>query len=114
MAEVLEPVTFSREIEGSMSDLIVPEKFIKDFSFISDTEITIIMQIVGPDIEKAVNFFKGATGNKFIIKTTRNDGKQISDQFTLIDMESGEGPDLGVDIDIESPKVKLILEFEKE
>ncbi|HEX3013453.1 MAG TPA: hypothetical protein VHO92_04160 [Methanobacterium sp.] len=113
MAEVIEPVTFSREIDGSMSDLVVPEEFVKDFRFISDTELIIVLRIKGPDIEKPINFFEDNKGDKFTIKTTENNGKQVSGEFTLIDMESSEGPYLGVDIDIEPPDVKMVLEFEK-
>ena len=113
MAEVLEPVTFSREIEGSMSDLIVPEEFVKDFRFLSDTELIIVMRIRGPDIEKPVNFFEDSKGNKFTIKTTESGGKQVSDEFTLIDMESNEGPYPTADIDIEPQEIKMVLEFEK-
>jgi len=113
LAEVLEPVTFSREIEGSMNDLVVPEEFIKDFRFLSDEELIVVMRIKGPDLDKAVIFFEDRKGDKFTIKTTENDGKQISDEFTLIDMETDEGPHLGVDIDIEPPEVKIVLEFEK-
>lgn len=112
MAEVSEPVAFSREIEGSMRDLIVPEEFINDFHFLSDEELIIIARVTGPDIEKAVDFFKDGKGDIFTIKTTESSGKQISDEFALIDMETDEGPHLGVDIDIEPPEVILTLEFE--
>ncbi len=110
MAEVLEPVTFS---QGTVGDLIVPEEFIKDFHFLSDKELVIVMRIRGPDLEKAVSFFEDRKGNEFTIKTTESNGKSISDEFTLIDMETDEGPHLGVDIDIEPPEVKIVLEFEK-
>ncbi|MGB9980159.1 hypothetical protein [Methanobacterium sp.] len=113
MAEVLEPVTFSREIEGSMKDLIVPEEFVKDFRFISDTELIVVIRVRGPDIEKPLNFFEDSEGDKFTIKTIENNGNLLSSEFTLIDMESNEGPYLGVDIDIEPPDVKIVLEFEK-
>lgn len=113
MAEVLEPVTFSQGTEGSINDLIVPEEFIKDFHFLSDKELVIVMRIRGPDLEKAVSFFEDREGDIFTIETTESDGKQISNEFTLIDMETDEGPHLGVDIDIEPPEVKIVLEFEK-
>ena len=113
MAEVLEPVTFSRETEGPMSDLIVPEEFIKDFRFLSDEELIIVMRIKGPDLEKALEFFEENIGDIFTIKTTEKNGKQISDEFKLIDMETDEGPHLGVDIDIEPPEVKIVVEFER-
>jgi len=113
LAEVSEPVTFSRKIEGSMSDLIVPNEFIRDFHFLSDKELTIIMQIWGPDLEKSLNFFNDGIGDEFTIKTVESDGKQVSDKFTLIDMETDEGPHLWVDIDIEPPAVKIVVEFEK-
>jgi hypothetical protein len=113
LAEVLEPVTFSREIEGAMSDLIVPEEFIRDVHSLSDKELIIVTRITGPDIEKTLEFFEDSKGDTFTIKTTESNGKQISDEFTLIDMETDEGPHLGVDIDIEPPEVKIILEFEK-
>lgn len=96
-----------------MSDLTVPKEFIRDFRFISDEELIIVMRIVGPDIEKTMTFFEDSKGDKFTVKTTESDNKQISDEFTLIDMETDEGPHLGVDIDIEPPEVKLVLEFEK-
>jgi hypothetical protein len=113
LAEVSEPVTFSREIDGSMSDLIVPEEFIRDFRFLSDEELIVVMRIRGPDLEKAVEFFEEGKGDKFTIKTTENNDKEIIDEFTLIDMETDEGPHLGVDIDIEPPEIKLVLEFER-
>jgi hypothetical protein len=113
LAELLEPVTFSREIEGSMSDLVIPAEFVKDFRFISDTELIVIIRIIGPDIEKPLNFFEESKGDKFTIKTIENNGKQIYDKFTLIDMESNEGPYPTADIDIEPQETKLILEFEK-
>jgi hypothetical protein len=113
LAEVLEPVTFSREIEGTMRDLIVTEEFIRDVHSLSDKELIIVIRIMGPDIEKTVEFFEDSKGDTFTIKTTENSGKQISDEFTLIDIETDEGPHLGVDIDIEPPEVKIVLEFEK-
>ena len=113
MAEVLEPVTFSREIEGSVSDLVLPEEFVKDFRFISDTELIVVIRVIGPDIEKPVSFFEGNEGDTFTIKTIENNGKQVYDEFTLIDMESNEGPYPTADIDIEPQETKLILEFEK-
>lgn len=113
MAEVLVPVTFSRQIEGSIRDLVIPEDFIKDFHFISDTELLLVIRILGPDIEKPINFFEGHKGDKFTIKTIENNGKQVHGEFTLIDMESNEGPYPTADIDIEPQEVKLVLEFEK-
>lgn len=113
MAEVLEPVTFSREIEGSVSDLVLPEEFVKDFRFISDTELIVVIRVIGPDIEKPVSFFEGSEGDTFTIRTIENSGKQVYDEFTLIDMESNEGPYPTADIDIEPQETKLVLEFEK-
>ncbi len=114
MAEVVsEPVTFSQGTEGTMNDLIVPEEFIKDFHFLSDEELVIVMRIWGPDLEKSINFFKDSIGNEFTIKTTLSNGNQISDGFTLIDMETDEGPHLWIDIDTEPPEVKIVVEFEK-
>ena len=113
MAELLVPVTFSRQIKGSIRDLVIPEDFIKDFHFISDTELLLVIRVLGPDIEKPINFFEGHKGDKFTIKTIENNGKQVNDEFTLIDMESNEGPYPTADIDIEPQEVKLVLEFEK-
>ncbi len=113
MAEVLVPVTFSRKIEGKISDLVVPEEFIKDFRFISDTELIVVIRVIGHDIEKPLNFFEGSKGDKFTIKTIESNGKQIHDEFTLIDMESNEGPYPTADIDIEPQEIKLVIEFEK-
>ena len=110
---VLEPVTFSREIEGSVDDLVVPDEFVKDFRFISDTELIVVIRVEGPDIEKPLTYFEESKGSKFTIKTTEDNGKQISDEFILIDMESNEGPYPTADIDIEPQEVKLVLEFEK-
>ena len=113
MAEVLVPVTFSREIDGKISDLVVPEEFIKDFRFISDTELIVVIRVIGQDIEKPLNFFEGGEGYKFTIKTIESTGKQVHDEFTLIDMESNEGPYPTADIDIEPQEIKLVIEFEK-
>jgi hypothetical protein len=96
-----------------MSDLVVSEEFIKDFRFISDAELIVVIRVIGPDIEKPINFFEDGKGSKFTIKTIENNGKQVQDEFTLIDMESNEGPYPTADIDIEPQEVKLVLEFEK-
>jgi hypothetical protein len=112
LAEVLVPVTFSREIEGKISDLVIPEEFVKDFRFISDTELIVVIRVLGSDIEKPLNFFESSKGDKFTIKTIESNGKQIYDEFTLIDMESNEGPYPTADIEIEPQEIKLILEFE--
>ena len=39
------------------------------------------------------------------------DGREINDDFILTDLYLDEGPNLSVDIDIEPPMVRVILDF---
>ena len=111
MAEVLEPITFKREIEGSKSDLIIPKEFIRDFHFSTDQHLMIMIRIAGGDAMKVRNFFEDTEGESFNLKTVDSNSKKISDEFLLTDMYMDEGPPLGVDIDQEQALVRLILDF---
>jgi hypothetical protein len=112
LVEILEPVTFSREIEGSKSDLIIPEEFIRDFHFSTDHHIMIMIRVVGVDAMKVRDYFQDAEGEIFTLKTTEGGhGNEISGEFMLTDIYMDEGPPLGVDIDQEPAMVRLILDF---
>jgi len=108
----MEPVTFSREIEGSLRDLIVPEEFIKDFHFSTDEHLMIMVRVVGGDAMKVRDFFQDAEGELFKLKTVESDHKEeISGEFVLDDIYMDEGPSLGVDITQEQAMVRIILDF---
>jgi hypothetical protein len=111
LTEILEPVTFSREIEGKIGDLIIPEDFIRDFHFSTDKHLMIMIRIAGGDAIKVRDFFEESEGEIFSLKTVGVDGKKISDDFVLADMYMDEGPPVGVDINQEQAMVRLILDF---
>ncbi len=108
----MEPVTFSREIEGSMRDLIVPEEFIKDFHFSTDEHLMIMVRVTGGDAMRVRDFFEDTEGEIFTLKTVEsNRGREISGKFVLDDMYMDEGPSLGVDITQEQAMVRIIMDF---
>jgi hypothetical protein len=112
LAEVLEPVTFGLEIEGTKSDLIIPEEFIRDFHFSTDQHLMIMIRVVGGDAMKVRDYFEDTEEEIFTLETTEGDnGNKISGEFILTDMYMDEGPPLGVDIDQEQAMVRLILDF---
>ena len=111
LAEVLEPVTFGLEIEGTKSDLIIPEEFIRDFHFSTDQHLMIMIRVVGGDAVKVRDYFQDTEGEIFNLKTVEGNGEEINDEFILTDMHMDEGPSLGVDIDQEQGMVRLILDF---
>jgi hypothetical protein len=112
LAGVLTPITFSREIEGSMRDLIVPEDFVKDFHLSSAEHLMIIIRVTGTDSPKVKDFFEDSEEQLFSIKTVESEHeKEISDEFILSSMYMDEGPPLSVDINAEIPMVRLILDF---
>lgn len=111
MAEILESITFSREIEGKTGDLIIPEDFIRDFHFSTDKHLMIMIRVVGRDAMKVRDFFEDAGGEIFSLNTVGVDDKKISDEFVLSDMYMDEGPPVGVDINQEQAMVRLILDF---
>ncbi len=115
MAEVLEPVKFSLEIEGTSSDLIIPEEFIRDFHFSTPEHLMIIIRVIGKDALKVRDFFEDTKGEIFGLKTVEADPKkEISGKFLLEDIHMDDGYPLGVDIDQEQAMVRLILDFKAE
>jgi len=114
LADVTEPVTFSREIEGSMNDLIVPEEFIKDFHFSTDRHLMIMVRVTGGDAMKVRDFFQDTQGEIYNLETVESDhGEQISGEFVLDDIYMDEGPSLGVDITQEQAMVRVIMDFKR-
>ena len=112
LAYISEPITFSKEIEGLTKDLIVPEGFVKDFHFSTEEHLMVIMRVVGPDTSKVVDFFENGEDEVYNIQTVSAlDGREINDDFILTDLYLDEGPKLSVDIDIESPMVRVILDL---
>ncbi len=108
----MEPVTFGRETEGSIRDLIVPEEFIKDFHFSTDGYLMIMVRVTGGDSMRVRDFFEGTEGEVFTLKTVEsNHGKEIFGKFVLDDMYMDEGPGLGVDINQEQAMVRIIMDF---
>lgn len=114
MTGVSAPITFIREIEGSMRDLIVPEKFVKDFHFSTDEHLMVMLRVTGPDLAKVRDFFEDSEGQQFTVKTIESaQEKQVSDEFMLNSIYMDEGPPLSVDIDIEPAMVRAILDFQR-
>ncbi len=114
MVDVMEPITFSREIKGEMIDLTVPEGFVKDFHFSTEKHLMVILRVVGPDSKKVVDFFEDGEDEVFNITTFQEKGsKEISENFILTDIYLDEGPNLSIDIDIEPPMVRVILDYLK-
>ena len=94
-----------------MNDLIVPEGFVKDFHFSTEEHLMVMLRVVGPDTNKVVDFFENGEDEIYNIKTLTVEGKEIDKKFILTDLYLDEGPKLSVDIDIEPPMVRLILDF---
>ena len=93
-------------------DLIVPEGFVKDFHFSTEEHLMLILRVVGPDTNKVVDFFEDGEDKVFNIQTVSAvGGREINDDFILTDLYLDEGPNLSVDIDIEPPMVRVILDF---
>jgi hypothetical protein len=111
---VSKPITFTKEIEGTNIDLIVPEGFVKDLHFSTKEHFMLMLRVVGPDMNKVVDFFEDGEDEIYNIKTFDVVGdKEINDDFILTDSYIDEGPTLGVDIDIEPAMIRLILDFLK-
>ncbi len=111
MENLIKPITFIRKIDGTITDLIVPEVFVKDLHFPTKTHLMLMLRVVGPDTNKVVDFFENGEDEIFHIHTVMADGKKIQDDFILTDIYLDEGPKLSVDIDIEAPLIRVILDF---
>ena len=111
MTGVSAPITFNREIEGSMKNLIIPEGFVKDFHF-SGQHLMIIIRVMGTDSKKVTRFFTNSEKKIFNIKTIETEhGKEIMGDYILTSIYMDEGPPLSVDINSEIPMVRLILDY---
>jgi len=108
---VSEPITFTRKIDGTTKDLIVPEGFVKDLHFSTKEHLMLILRVVGPDTNKVVDFFEDGEDEIFNIKTVTAVDGELHEDFILTDMYLDEGPKLSVDIDIKPPMVRVILDF---
>ena len=112
MKYVSEPITFTRKMNGNNVDLIIPEGFVKDLHFSTKEHLMLMLRVVGPDLNKVVDFFEDGEDEVFNIKTVDAvGGRVIKEDFILTDIYMDEGPNLSVDIDIEAPMVRLILDF---
>ena len=99
-------------MEGSTKYLVVPKEFVKDFDY-SSAHIMIMLRITGPDIDMVADFFEDTEGDLFTVEATESQGKHVSGEFILSSSYIDEGPHLSVDIDIEPPMLRAILDFEK-
>jgi len=111
LAEVLEPITFELEIDGSKGDLIIPEEFIRDFHFSTDKHLMIMIRVVGGDAKMVRDFFEDTEGEVFRLQTVDGNNQEINSKFLLTDMHMDEGPSIGVDINQDQAMVRLILDF---
>ena len=112
LAEVTESVSFTRKMKGSTRYLVVPEQFVKDLDY-SDKHIMIMLRVTGPDMDMVPDFFEDAEDEVFTLETTDKEGNEISGEYVLSSIYIDEGPHLSVDIDIEPPMVRAILDFER-
>jgi hypothetical protein len=111
---VSKPITFTKEIDGKIIDLTVPEGFVKDLHFSTEKHMMLMLRVVGPDMNKVVDFFEDGEDEIYNIRTFDAVGnKEINDDFILTDIYMDEGPTLGVDIDIEPAMTRWILDFLK-
>jgi hypothetical protein len=114
LAEVLEPITFIQEIDGSKIDLIVPEEFVRDLHFSTKKHLMIMLRVVGTDSKKVSDFFEDGEEKVFTLKTVEaNHNLKIDDKFILTSLYMDEGPPISVDIDQETYMVRLIMDFER-
>jgi len=114
LSVVNEPVSFGRMDNGSISDLIVPEVFIKDIHFSTPEHMMIMIRVTGPDSNKLKKYFENKEDEIFQISTTLSENDQsISDDFILTDSYIDDGPSLSVDIDSKPETVRVILDFLK-
>lgn len=112
MKYVSEPIAFSRKINGADMDLIIPEVFVMDFHFSTEEHLMVMLRVTGPDTDKVSDFFEDGEDEVYTINTIEtSEGREVNDEFILTDMYMDEGPRLSVDIDIEPPMVRLILDF---
>lgn len=111
MTAVVEPITFTQSIEGEIKDLIIPKEFIRDIERYSK-HLMVYIRVTGPDIWKVTEFFEDREGKTFTIDTTENQGEKISDDFLLTSVYMDDGPPISVDIDVEPPMIRAILDFE--
>lgn len=112
MPEVIESVSFTRKMEGSTRYLVVPKEFVKDFDY-SDQHVTMMLRVTGPDMDMASDFFEDTEDEIFTVETKDSEGDEVSGEYKLSSSYIDEGPHLSVDIDIEPPMVRAILDFEK-
>ena len=112
MAGVLEPVTFTQNIDGEIKDLIIPKEFIRDIESFGK-HLMIYVRVTGPDIWKVSEFFEEREGKTFTINTTENLGEEISDDFTLTSVYMDGGPPISTDINVGPPMIRAILDFEE-
>jgi hypothetical protein len=114
LAEVLEPITFIQEIDGSKIDLIVPEEFVRDLHFSTKKHLMIMLRVVGTDSKKVSDFFEDGEEKVFTLKTIEaNHNLKVDDNFILTSLYMDEGPPISVDIDQEPYMVRLIMDFER-
>lgn len=114
LADVKEPISFGRVVNGSIIDLIVPEVFVKDVHFTTPEHLMLMIRVTGPDSGKLKNYFEDSEDEIFEINTVISQNNQkISGKYILTDIYLDEGPQLSVDIDIEPETVRVILDFLK-
>jgi hypothetical protein len=112
MAGVLEPITFTQNLEGEIKDLIIPREFIRDIES-RKGHLMIYIRVTGPDTWKVTEFFEEREGNIFTIDTTENMGEKISDDYVLTSTYIDDGPPISTDIDVEPPMIRAILDFDR-
>lgn len=112
MMAVLEPITFTQNVDGEVKDLIIPKEFIRDIEM-HGKHLMVYIRVTGPDTWKVTEFFEDREGKTFTVNTTENQGGKINDDFLLTSAYIDEGPPISVDITTEPPMTRAILDFEK-
>lgn len=112
MTAVVEPITFTQSIDGDIKDLIISKEFIRDIERYGK-HLMVYIRVTGPDTWKITEFFEKKEGTIFTIDTTENQGDKISDDFILTSVYMDDGPPISVDIDVEPPMIRAILDFDE-
>lgn len=113
MTTVVEPITFTQNIDGDVKDLIIPMEFIRDIDW-HGKHLMIYVRVTGPDTWKITEFFEDRDGKVFTIDTTENQGNKITGKFILTSVYMDDGPPISADIDVEPIMIRAILDFEKQ
>ncbi|NYB51926.1 MAG: hypothetical protein HVN35_05155 [Methanobacteriaceae archaeon] len=112
MENIPEAITFEK-VKPAIDEITIPEEFIKDFHWSNDNHLMIILRVIGQDSGKVKDFFENSEKDTFILKIIGKSNQSTSEKYVLTSMYLDEGPPISVDINLEMPMVRTILDFKK-